>query len=152
MAVISRQSIEDIIAALRKGEATLDQIAHRLEEEAEQRFCKPGEVNPVQLVKRIRKLASELPKLQASCQELLSAKQGLVDAAQNQLVANYNLLKQVCDAAGAKRLNDEEFNSFKESVGELNRKLHRHSLPAGQLLSRMDINHAIARNAMATHV
>ncbi|GIL47834.1 hypothetical protein Vafri_4487 [Volvox africanus] len=147
MAVISRQSIEDIIAALRKGEATLDQIAHRLEEEAEQRFCKPGE-----LVKRIRKLASELPKLQASCQELLSAKQGLVDAAQNQLVANYNLLKQVCDAAGAKRLNDEEFNSFKESVGELNRKLHRHSLPAGQLLSRMDINHAIARNAMATHV
>lgn len=44
MAVITRQSTEELILALRKGEAVLEQIAHRLEEEAERRFNKAGEV------------------------------------------------------------------------------------------------------------
>ncbi|GLC45178.1 hypothetical protein PLESTM_001696800 [Pleodorina starrii] len=152
MAAVTRQGTEDLIAALRKGETALEQIAHRMEEEAERRFCRPGEVNPVQLVQRIRKLASELPQLQASCQDLLSAKQGLVDAAQRQLVANYTMLKHVCDTAGAETMNEEEFRSFKESVGEWNSKLHRHSSAAGQVLSRQDINDAIARNALAAHI
>ncbi len=57
--------------------------------------------------------------------------QGLLDAAQHQLVTNYTMLKQVCDAAGAESLNDDEFKSFKESVGEWNSKLSRHSSAAG---------------------
>ncbi|KXZ43976.1 hypothetical protein GPECTOR_76g797 [Gonium pectorale] len=37
-----RQSGDDLISALQKGEATLEQIARKLEEEADRRFCKPG--------------------------------------------------------------------------------------------------------------
>lgn len=40
----AKQSAEELIAALQKGEAMLDQIAHKLEEEAERRFSRAGEV------------------------------------------------------------------------------------------------------------
>ncbi|EFJ41264.1 hypothetical protein VOLCADRAFT_121653 [Volvox carteri f. nagariensis] len=119
-AVVPRPKTDELIAALRRGETALEQIARRLEEEAEGRFYKSGEVNPVQLVKRIRKLAGELPKLKASCQDLLTA-------------------KQVCDAAGAERLNDEEFNSFNESVGEWKLKLHQHN-SAAAVTAMLDVS------------
>ncbi len=97
-----RQSAEELISAIRKSEATLDSLARKLEEESATRFRRPGEVSlearsdmsvrafshvienlqiesiqvdPVQLAKRVRRLASELPELQAACQELLSLKQ-----------------------------------------------------------------------------
>ncbi len=44
MAVMPRQGTEDLITALRKGEASLEQIARRLEDEAERRVSRPGEV------------------------------------------------------------------------------------------------------------
>lgn len=50
-------------------------------------------------------------------------------------MANYTLLKQVCEAAGAEQQNDENFNSFKESMGEWNSKLHQHTLGDGTYIS-----------------
>lgn len=96
-----RQSAEELISAIQKNEATLDSLARKLEEESAARFRRPGEVSkagndtcirasnnvqeylqvrsiqvdPVQLARRVRRLASELPELQAACQELLSLKQ-----------------------------------------------------------------------------
>ncbi|PNH02111.1 hypothetical protein TSOC_011939 [Tetrabaena socialis] len=150
MAINLRQSADELISALEKGEATLGQIAHKLEEEAERRHCKAGEVNPLQLAKRIRRLASELPELQASCQELLSSKQGLLDAAQRQLAANFARLKQLCDAAGAQPVDDGAFISFQGALGEWNSKLHQHA--AGQQISRSDLNAALAGVAMTGHL
>ncbi|GFR40653.1 hypothetical protein Agub_g1238 [Astrephomene gubernaculifera] len=125
-----RQNTDDLIVALQKGEAALEQIAHKLEEEAERRFCKGGEVNPLQLAKRVRKLASELPELQNSCRDLLSSKQGLVDAAQRQLAANHARLKKLCEAAGMQPGDEDAFQSFQASMSEWNSKLHHHSAAA----------------------
>ncbi|KAG2436827.1 hypothetical protein HXX76_006349 [Chlamydomonas incerta] len=146
----SKQSAEELIAALQKGEAMLDQIAHKLEEEAERRFSRAGEVNPVLLAKRVRKLANDMPELQAACRDLLSSKQGLVDAAQRQLAANYTRLQHLCAAAGAPPPDDASFRSFQSSVGEWSSMLHHHSA-AGQQMSRQDLNAALARVA-TSHV
>ncbi|KAG2494776.1 hypothetical protein HYH03_007020 [Edaphochlamys debaryana] len=145
-----RSGAEDLISALLKAEASLEQIAHKLEEEAEQR-CKAGEVNPFLLVKRVRRLASEMPELQAKCRDLLSSKQGLIDAAQRQLAANHTRLRQLCDVAGAPPADEEAFRSFQETVGEWNQRLQRHALAAGagHQLSRQDLNAALARTALA---
>lgn len=148
-----RQSAEELISAIQKNEATLDSLARKLEEESAARFRRPGEVDPVQLARRVRRLASELPELQAACQELLSLKQGLVDAAQQQLASNYARLRAVCEAAGAQHADDSVYGSFQEAVGEWNRKLqHGHVAAAGGQLSRQDLNAALAGAAMAAHM
>lgn len=53
--------------------------------------------------------------------------QGLVDAAQRQLAANYMRLQQLCAAAGAPPPDDASFRSFQSSVGEWSSMLHHHS-------------------------
>ncbi len=50
-----------------------------------------------------------------------------MDAAQQQLAANYTRLQQLCAAAGAPPPDDASFRSFQASVGEWSSMLHHHS-------------------------
>lgn len=89
----------DLLTSLDRSAATLNMVAHTLENEFAERFGNTG-ANPQEIAKRLRKLQRELPGLKQECQALLSCKQELIDSARRLLDANNSQLQHLCSRAG----------------------------------------------------
>ncbi|KAI8468571.1 MAG: hypothetical protein J3K34DRAFT_470752 [Monoraphidium minutum] len=65
---------EDLIGLMERSGTALALVARRLDEEFATRFKDAG-VNPLEIIKRIKRLERELPELKDQCQALISTKQ-----------------------------------------------------------------------------
>ncbi|KAG6739190.1 hypothetical protein POTOM_056776 [Populus tomentosa] len=79
------------------------------------------QANPVKLVNRIKKVQGDLTVLKDQCQELLAAKQDLIDKARTVLVGNRNLIQRMEVSIGVDVTGDAEdpaFVNFNQIIDE----------------------------------
>ncbi|EFN56841.1 hypothetical protein CHLNCDRAFT_144424 [Chlorella variabilis] len=150
MAALTPAAAEGLVASLERAQAELEFITNRLEEEFS-RKCRNGEINMLSVLTRLNKLRRELPALQEECQQVLQAKQELVDAVKHGLVANTEQLRKLQRRAGipADAASDETYAAFTVAVKEHEERLQVQCAAAYGEIDRDDLNQALAQSALA---
>lgn len=116
---------EDLISLLERSSTTLAFVARRLEDEFAARFQDVG-VNPLSIIKRIKRLERDLPDLKEQCQALISSKQELTDSARQLLHSNQQQLQQLCGKSGAPQHDDASvLSAFDASLEEWDAQMRR---------------------------
>ncbi|KAI4389730.1 hypothetical protein MLD38_001927 [Melastoma candidum] len=118
----------------------LDAIHYKLDKEF--RSLYPDNANPIRLVSRIKKIRDDLSIVKDQCQELLSAKQDLIDKARTTLVGNRNLLHRI-QASVAILPGDAEdpaYDNFKEVIDEWTAQVQSRAGNKTEHSSSNDIN------------
>ncbi|KIY99690.1 hypothetical protein MNEG_8269 [Monoraphidium neglectum] len=122
---------EDLIGLLERSGTTLAQVARRLEEEFADRFSDVG-VNPLAIIKRIRRLERDLPELKEQCQALITTKQELTDSARQLLHSNRDQLQALNARSGAPQHDDAAVvGAFDSAIGEWDSQMRRARENAG---------------------
>ncbi|CAK7353994.1 unnamed protein product [Dovyalis caffra] len=113
------QATDSLVNLFTKANNDLTLVQFKLEREFQQIY--PDNANPVKLVNRIKKLQGDLTVLKDQCQELLAAKQDLIDKARTVLVGNRNLIQRMEVSMGFDVTGDAEdpaFVNFNEIIDE----------------------------------
>ncbi|KAK4853823.1 hypothetical protein QYF36_015257 [Acer negundo] len=109
----NHQAIDGLMSLLTKSNHELATIHYQLEKEFQKIY--PENANPMKLVSRVKKLQEDLSTLKDQCQELLAAKQDLIDKAQTTLVGNRTLVRRMQASLGVPgESEDPAFDSFKQ--------------------------------------
>mmetsp|Transcript_18462 Transcript_18462/g.33575 ORF Transcript_18462/g.33575 Transcript_18462/m.33575 type:complete len:154 (+) Transcript_18462:62-523(+) len=144
-----KTSSEDLILVLKKSEQDLLQISSQLELQLLELYANQSS-NPLALLKRLNKVASELPSLQADCQSLLMIKQSLIDESIQKLISNRNQIAAISKKGGESLSDDDVLASFDGAVKEWNDQILSYSSQLNisyPKLSRDDLNYAITESA-----
>ncbi|KAK3210771.1 hypothetical protein Dsin_015477 [Dipteronia sinensis] len=113
----NHQAIDGLMSLLTKSNHELATIHYKLEKEFQKIY--PENANPMKLVSRVKKLQEDLSTLKDQCQELLAAKQDLIDKAQTTLVGNKTLVRRMQASLGVpSESEDPAFDSFKQVIDE----------------------------------
>ncbi|CAL5228566.1 g11723 [Coccomyxa viridis] len=110
-------SADGVIISLRRADADLSAVMHRLDSEFQHRF--PTEGNPLSIMKRLGGLQGQLPTIIRAYEELQRGKQEVWRATQEQVAANDELLKQLSARAGLPTDSHAPGNSLLEKMQEL---------------------------------
>ncbi|PSC75315.1 spindle and kinetochore-associated 2 isoform X1 [Micractinium conductrix] len=151
MAALTPAAGEGLVAALQRAQAELQSIQNRLEEE-HAAASRKGDVNTLSLLTRLNRLRRELPAVQQECQQVLAAKQELVDAVKLGLGANTEQLHKLRRHAGipADAASDDTYASFKAAVREHEARLQASYAAAhGQQFDRAELNEAFVQSTLA---
>ncbi|GAQ84016.1 hypothetical protein KFL_001730100 [Klebsormidium nitens] len=123
-------AIASIEILLEKAQADLEFVAQKLEEEFEEKFSRSG-VNPIKLVARLKKIQEELPQVKAESENILAAKQDLIDTAKQSIVTNRDLLRRLQGRAGMPVVPDFEdgtYRAFSEALQEWDSQVGLHTV------------------------
>ncbi|KAK4789271.1 hypothetical protein SAY86_020590 [Trapa natans] len=107
---MGHQAVDSLTNLFTKATHDLAVVQHRLEREFQQTY--PDNANPVKLVSRIKKIHEELLILRVQCQELLAAKQDLVDKAQRTLVGNRKMIHKMQASAQISLKDDSDDTAY----------------------------------------
>lgn len=113
------EAMDGLLNLFTKANHDLTLVQHRLEKEFQQIY--PHNANPMILVSRIKKLQEDLFSLKEQCQELLAAKQDLIDKARTTLVGNRSLLQRMQAPMGiplASDSDDPAYANFNQIIDE----------------------------------
>ncbi|KAJ9702777.1 hypothetical protein PVL29_004487 [Vitis rotundifolia] len=113
------EAMDGLLNLFTKANHDLTLVQHRLEKEFQQIY--PHNANPMILVSRIKKLQEDLCSLKEQCQELLAAKQDLIDKARTTLVGNRSLLQRMQASMGiplASDSDDPAYANFNQIIDE----------------------------------
>ncbi|PKI64486.1 spindle and kinetochore-associated protein 2 [Punica granatum] len=116
---MGHQAVDNLTNLFTKASHDLTVVQHRLEREFQQIY--PDNANPGKLVSRIKKIQDDLSTLKDQCQELLAAKQDLIDKAQRTLAGNRNLIRKMQASAGiplSSDYDDPAFANFNQIIDE----------------------------------
>jgi len=92
-------SADRLSTSLETAEADLEFVAHRLQQELGSTYS--SKANPMVLLRRIKKLQELLPDVRMAAEEVLVAKQEMVDTLKNTLMANATALDRLQHTSGA---------------------------------------------------
>ncbi|TXG62290.1 hypothetical protein EZV62_013653 [Acer yangbiense] len=113
----NHQAIDGLMSLLTKSNHELATIHYQLEKEFQKIY--PENANPMKLVSRVKKLQEDLSTLKDQCQELLAAKQDLIDKAQTTIIGNRTLVRRMQASLGVPgESEDPAFDSFKQVIDE----------------------------------
>ena len=87
-------------SAYERAEASLDLASQRMESEFS-RSCTDQRLNPARLMRRIRALQDELPKLQKAAAANATAEREIMDGLREQLASNHKATLELAARAGA---------------------------------------------------
>ncbi|KAF9662041.1 hypothetical protein SADUNF_Sadunf18G0011800 [Salix dunnii] len=107
---VHHQATDSLVNLFTKANNDLTLVQLKLEREFQQIY--PDNANPVKLVHRIKKVQGDLTVLKDQCQELLAAKQDLIDKARTVLVGNRNLIQRMEVSMGVGVTCDAEDPAF----------------------------------------
>ncbi|KAJ6354773.1 hypothetical protein OIU77_005386 [Salix suchowensis] len=107
---VHHQATDSLVNLFTKANNDLTLVQLKLEREFQQIY--PDNANPVKLVHRIKKVQGDLTVLKDQCQELLAAKQDLIDKARTVLVGNRNLIQRMEVSMGVGVTGDAEDPAF----------------------------------------
>uniref|UniRef100_A0A7N0TAD7 Protein FAM33A n=1 Tax=Kalanchoe fedtschenkoi TaxID=63787 RepID=A0A7N0TAD7_KALFE len=113
------QSTEGLVSLFTKSNRDLIMVQNRLEKEFQQIY--PHGANPMKLVSRIKRIQEELLLLKQQCQELLTAKQELIDKASSTLVGTRATMRRMQASLGihaTSEADDVAYSNFKQVVDE----------------------------------
>ncbi|MED6142842.1 hypothetical protein PIB30_001041 [Stylosanthes scabra] len=112
------QATDGILSLFRKANHDLNFVQHTLERDFKTLY--PDNANPMKLVARIKKIQQDISTLKGQCQDLLAAKQDLIDKAQRTLVENRNLVQRMQASVGIPLTgeDDEAFTNFQQIIEE----------------------------------
>ncbi|XP_020960876.1 uncharacterized protein LOC107605449 isoform X2 [Arachis ipaensis] len=112
------QATDGVLNLFRKANHDLNFVHHSLEKEFQTLY--PDNANPMKLVSRIKKIQEDISTLKGQCQDLLAAKQDLIDKAQRTLVENRNLVQRMQASVGIPLTgeDDEAFTNFQQIIEE----------------------------------
>ncbi|XP_076958451.1 uncharacterized protein LOC143634181 [Bidens hawaiensis] len=113
------QAVDGLVNLLTKANNDLTVVHNRLDKEFRQVY--PDNANPMKLVARIKKIQDQLPSLKDQCQELLSAKQDLIDKARTTIVGNRASSQRLQASMGIPVTNDSDdpaYTNFNEVIDE----------------------------------
>ncbi|KAG5225170.1 hypothetical protein OIU76_027563 [Salix suchowensis] len=116
---VHHQATDSLVNLFTKANNDLTLVQLKLEREFQQIY--PDNANPVKLVHRIKKVQGDLTVLKDQCQELLAAKQDLIDKARTVLVGNRNLIQRMEVSMGVGVTGDAEdpaFVNFNQIIDE----------------------------------
>lgn len=116
---VHHQATDSLVNLFTKANNDLTLVQLKLEKEFQQIY--PDNANPVKLVNRIKKVQGDLTVLKDQCQELLAAKQDLIDKARTVLVGNRNLIQRMEVSIGVDVTGDAEdpaFVNFNQIIDE----------------------------------
>uniref|UniRef100_A0A6M2EZ28 Protein FAM33A n=1 Tax=Populus davidiana TaxID=266767 RepID=A0A6M2EZ28_9ROSI len=116
---VHHQATDSLANLFTKANNDLTLVQLKLEREFQQIY--PDNANPVKLVNRIKKVQGDLTVLKDQCQELLAAKQDLIDKARTVLVGNRNLIQRMEVSIGVDVTGDAEdpaFVNFNQIIDE----------------------------------
>ncbi|KAH8482880.1 hypothetical protein H0E87_030102 [Populus deltoides] len=116
---VHHQATDSLVNLFTKANNDLTLVQLKLEREFQQIY--PDNANPVKLVNRIKKVQGDLTVLKDQCQELLAAKQDLIDKARTVLVGNRNLIQRMEVSIGVDVAGDAEdpaFVNFNQIIDE----------------------------------
>ncbi|KAI5556105.1 hypothetical protein BDE02_18G012600 [Populus trichocarpa] len=116
---VHHQATDSLVNLFTKANNDLTLVQLKLEREFQQIY--PDNANPVKLVNRIKKVQGDLTVLKGQCQELLAAKQDLIDKARTVLVGNRNLIQRMEVSIGVDVTGDAEdpaFVNFNQIIDE----------------------------------
>ncbi|KAL9338680.1 hypothetical protein Peur_067695 [Populus x canadensis] len=116
---VHHQATDSLVNLFTKANNDLTLVQLKLEREFQQIY--PDNANPVKLVNRIKKVQGDLTVLKDQCQELLAAKQDLIDKARTVLVGNRNLIQRMEVSIGVDVTGDAEdpaFVNFNQIIDE----------------------------------
>ncbi|XP_011036717.1 PREDICTED: uncharacterized protein LOC105134123 [Populus euphratica] len=116
---VHHQATDSLVNLFTKANNDLTLVQLKLEREFQQIY--PDNANPVKLVNRIKKVQGDLTVLKDQCQELLAAKQDLIDKARTVLVGNRNLIQRMEVSIGVDVTGDAEdpaFVNFNQVIDE----------------------------------
>lgn len=116
---VHHQATDSLVNLFTKANNDLTLVQLKLEREFQQIY--PDNANPVKLVNRIKKVQGDLTVLKDQCQELLAAKQDLIDKARTVLVGNRNLIQRMEVSIGVDVTGDTEdpaFVNFNQIIDE----------------------------------
>ncbi|KAL9376124.1 hypothetical protein Peur_030244 [Populus x canadensis] len=116
---VHHQATDSLVNLFTKANNDLTLVQLKLEREFQQIY--PDNANPVKLVNRIKKVQGDLTVLKDQCQELLAAKQDLIDKARTVLVGNRNLIQRMEVSIGVDGTGDAEdpaFVNFNQIIDE----------------------------------
>lgn len=143
----AKAACEALVDVLSSSQDALDRLTRRLQDEVDYKFAGAG-VNPVDLARRINSLQRELPKLKQSCAALIENKQGLIDAAKQQLMLSHHQLATLSRQSGySAASSDSVLKEFRHAVSEWDSQLavqRQSGLPALGEDEKANINKLLA--------
>ncbi|CAM8930821.1 unnamed protein product [Rhodiola kirilowii] len=118
---MEHQSTEGLVSLFTKANRDLNLVQSRLDKEFQQIY--PDGANPMKLVSRIKKIQEELLLLllKQQCQDLLAAKQELIDQASSTLIGNRTTVQRMQASLGIESTVDADdvaYSNFNEIVDE----------------------------------
>ncbi|XP_030544167.1 uncharacterized protein LOC115750757 isoform X2 [Rhodamnia argentea] len=122
-------STDQLVTLFHKSHHGLTVIHHRLEREFHQVY--PDNANPLKLVSRIKKVLDDVSSLKDQCQELLAAKQELIDQARTTLVGNRSLLRKMQASMSIPLTSDSEdpaYANFNQIIDEWTKQVQSASV------------------------
>eukprot|EP00245_Coleochaete_scutata_P009001 TRINITY_DN2866_c0_g3_i1.p1 TRINITY_DN2866_c0_g3~~TRINITY_DN2866_c0_g3_i1.p1 ORF type:complete len:153 (-),score=43.03 TRINITY_DN2866_c0_g3_i1:323-781(-) len=134
-----------------KAQTDLEVAGHLLEMEFDERTAKnAATVNPLKLMRKIAQLQEELLQVKEDCQQLLAAKQDLIDTARRNLLANRLQLRNMQTLAGLQPVPDSEdavYNTFSGVIHDWEKDLgfHDHTQTTTDLNLNLEIIRSVQR-------
>ncbi|CAM8893799.1 hypothetical protein QQ045_030089 [Rhodiola kirilowii] len=116
---MEHQSTEGLVSLFTKANRDLNLVQSRLDKEFQQIY--PDGANPMKLVSRIKKIQEELLLLKQQCQDLLAAKQELIDQASSTLIGNRTTVQRMQASLGIESTVDADdvaYSNFNQIVDE----------------------------------
>ncbi|XP_030544166.1 uncharacterized protein LOC115750757 isoform X1 [Rhodamnia argentea] len=145
-------STDQLVTLFHKSHHGLTVIHHRLEREFHQVY--PDNANPLKLVSRIKKVLDDVSSLKDQCQELLAAKQELIDQARTTLVGNRSLLRKMQASMSIPLTSDSEdpaYANFNQIIDEWTKQVQSASAGEEHVADAEDLNKllfsAVVRNS-----
>ncbi|XAR71477.1 hypothetical protein NMG60_11028754 [Bertholletia excelsa] len=111
--------VDGLLNLFTKANHDLTVVHHKLEKEFQQIYL--DNVNPMNLLSRIKKIQEDLSYLKEQCRELLAAKQDLIDKASTTLVGNRVLLQRLQASCGVPVTSDSDdpaYTNFNQIIDE----------------------------------
>ncbi|KAI6689573.1 hypothetical protein NL676_026401 [Syzygium grande] len=134
-------STDQLVNLFHKSHHDLAVIHHRLEREFHQIY--PDNANPLKLVTRIKKVLEDVSSLKDQCQELLVAKQDLIDQARTTLVGNRGLLRKMQASVSIPVTSDSEdsaYANFNQVIDEWTKQVQSASGAKEHVADAEDLN------------
>ncbi|XP_010063842.2 spindle and kinetochore-associated protein 2 [Eucalyptus grandis] len=134
-------SADQLVNLFRKSDHDLTVIHHRLEREFRQIY--PDDANPLKLVSRIKKVLDDVSSLKDQCQELLVAKQDLIDQARTTLVGNRSLIRKMQASVSIPLTSDSEdpaYANFNQIIDEWTKQVQSASGSEQHVADTKDLN------------
>eukprot|EP00658_Telonema_sp_P-2_P018881 TRINITY_DN17395_c0_g1_i1.p1 TRINITY_DN17395_c0_g1~~TRINITY_DN17395_c0_g1_i1.p1 ORF type:complete len:287 (-),score=73.01 TRINITY_DN17395_c0_g1_i1:257-1117(-) len=121
-------------------ETDLQSVSQRLQTEFES--SKSG-TNPAGLLKRLREVSKQLPRVRQECDEIFAEKQALVDASKHNLLPAQSLLSDVLVALENEVPEDNSGQALRQSLDQWNRSISNYFASSGQcapIVDRSDLD------------